>query len=137
MRQKKYDAPPVDKIFIVHRGAVDSYTVFSDGIAPDVYGKQYARAGSFIDEEGKVVTLTATGEAGKKQLKFSKPPIGIITETRDVTDGPRDVAILRSGEIEAQNLNYPEGLEYETGFNAQIETALPHILCYLALEDKE
>lgn len=138
MRIRKYPAPPVDKLFIVHRGAVDSYTVQPDGIDADQYGHKWARSGSFIDAEGNVVTLTASGEdPGEKELEFGSDPIGIITETVDVTDGPNEVAVLRSGEIEAENLNYPDTVEYDAGFNASIEEALPHILCHLTLTQGE
>lgn len=123
----------IDKEFIMHADHPETFTVLPDGITPTEDGEYMLRKGTFVDIDGKVVTLSSSD---KKTLTFSTPPIGIVTETLNITDhiahkGMKVAAsVMRRGLIQAEYLPYPDGVEYVESFKASIEEALPHILCY-------
>lgn len=121
----------VDREFQMQPGLRQTWTVKPDGIEKTEDGFVYARKGSFIDKEGKVVTLT-----GSDSLEFGSDPIGILTETLNLTYGAQAGSVLRSGVIDAQYLFYPEGVEYKPAFNASIEEKLPLIQCYMLPEEE-
>lgn len=121
----------VDKEFQLQPGLRQTWTIVPDGITANATGQKYAHKGDFIDKDGKVITLTAS-----ESLEFGADPIGILTETLNLTEGAAAGSILRSGVIEAKWLHWPEGVEYKPSFNATIEEKLPLIQCYMLPEEE-
>ena len=119
-----------DKFFVsyefqIQPGLRETKTIQKDGLEPDENGMVYARKGSFVDKDGKVITLSDGGS----ELTFSADPYGIITEDLNLTYGKQAGSVLRSGSIDPQWLNYPEGVTYKEAYAASIEEKLPHIIC--------
>ena len=112
------------KLFISRCDSPEPITVSDEGIQPDEDNEKWVHEGTFLDKDGKAITLTK-GEG----LEFSADPIGILTEAVNVTDGAQGGSLMRSGVIYADKLPYPEGVEYDDSFKASIEAKLPHILC--------
>lgn len=117
----------IDKEFQIKPGVRNNHTLDPEGIEANEYGQKYAHKGDFIDKDGKVITLTGSGS----ELTFSADPVGILTETVNLTYGKQVGSILRTGEIDAEELHYPEEVEYDPGFNKTIEEKLPGIVCML------
>lgn len=111
--------------FQIQPGLRETKTIQTDGLEADEDGMIYAKKGSFVDKDGKVITLSDGGS----ELTFSADPYGIITEDVNLTYGKQAGSVLRSGTIDAQWLNYPEGVTYKSDYDASIEEKLPHILC--------
>lgn len=125
-----YYADKGDKFFVsyefqIQPGLRETKTIQKDGLEADEYGMIYARKGSFVDKDGKVITLSDGGT----ELTFSADPYGIITEDLNLTYGKQAGSVLRSGTIDPQWLNYPEGVTYKEAYAASIEEKMPHILC--------
>ena len=112
------------KVFISRADSPETITIDNSGLKPNEEGEIEAVAGSFIDKDGKVITLTK-GES----LEFSSDPIGILTETINLTDGKQAGSIMYSGVIYADKLPYPEGVEYDDSFKTAIQDKLPQIHC--------
>lgn len=123
LRYKKTYEGPIN--FISRCVAPETITVQPDGIKEDDDHEKYIHEGTFIDKDGKAITLTKSS----KNLTFSADPIGILTEAVNVTDGPQPGSLMRRGVIYAEKLPYPEEVEFDEQFKADIEAALPHILC--------
>lgn len=121
LHQDKLSGPA---LFISRCVDPETITIQQDGLEKDENNEIYAHEGSFIDKDGKVITLTK-GEG----LEFSADPVGILTEAVNVTDGAQAGSLMRRGTIYADKIPYPEGVEYEESFMASIEAKLPHILC--------
>lgn len=111
--------------FQIQPGLRETKTIKTDGLEADDDGRIYARKGSFVDKDGKVITLSDGGS----ELTFSADPYGIITEDLNLTYGKQAGSVLRSGTIDPQYLNYPEGVTYKDAYAASIEAKMPHILC--------
>lgn len=112
----------IDDEFQIKPGVRNTYTIQTDGLEADENGDVLAHKGSFIDKDGKVIKLTDC-------TSIPSDPIGILTETLNLRYGPQPGSVLRSGEIQAKYLYYPDEVEYEESFDAIIESKLPHILC--------
>ncbi len=112
------------KLFISRCDSPEPITVSDEGIQPDEDNEKWVHEGTFLDKDGKAITLTK-GEG----LEFSADPVGILTEAVNVTDGAQGGSLMRRGVIYAEKLPYPEGVEYDDSFKAAIEAKLPHILC--------
>lgn len=123
--KRDYKSYEIDNEFQMKPGVRNTYTIKPDGLEADENGDILAHKGSFIDKDGKVIKLTGVEE-------ITPDPIGILTETLNLRYGPQAGSILRSGEIDAKFLYYPDEVEYNTSFNAIIESKLPLIQCYIA-----
>lgn len=116
----------IDNDFILSQYDPVPWTIVDDGIEADEYGMKYAHKGDFIDADGKVITLSDGGDS----LTFSAEPVGILTERANVTYGPVVKGILQHGLIQAEFLNYPEGVTYKPEFDKSIKEKLPLIQTY-------
>ena len=121
LHQDKFSGPA---LFISRCTDPETVTIQPDGLEKNDDNEIYAHEGSFIDKDGKVITLTK-GEG----LEFSADPIGILTEAVNLTDGPQGGSVMKQGTIYANKIPYPEGVEYEESFMASIEAKLPKITC--------
>lgn len=75
-----------------------NHMISSEGIDPDVDGNKYVKKGTFIDADGKVSTPTYTASG----VTFSKPPIGILFATVNVTHGDAHGALLVKGVVKGE-----------------------------------
>lgn len=123
----------LDKDFILSQYDPIPCVIKPDGIEADEYGMKYAHKGSFIDKEGKVITLTDA----EGTLTFSADPIGILTERLNLTYGERVGSILQHGLIQAEYLPYPEGVTYTAKYDDAIKEKLPLIQTYGPVDQGE
>lgn len=98
-----------------------SATAVNTGITADSNGKKYVIAGSLIDANGKVVTVTES--AGT--YTPSATPVGIAFHTVDVTEGPQPISLMVEGYVIAERLQGANVAGYVA--SAAFKTALPEI----------
>lgn len=102
-----------------------SSTAVSTGITADSNGKKYVIAGSLIDTNGKVVTITRGGSSGAYTYTPSAAPVGIAFHTVDVTEGPQPIALMVEGYVITERLQGTYVAEYAV--TDEFKTALPEI----------
>lgn len=100
-------------------------TAVNTGITADSSGKKYVIAGSLIDANGKVVTITRGGTSGSYTYTPSETPVGIAFHTVDVTEGPQPIALMVEGYVIAERLQGNYVAEYAV--TDAFKTALPEI----------
>ena len=96
-------------------------TAVNTGLKADTNGKKWILAGSLIDANGKMVTVTGSDD----NWTPSEAPVGIVFHTVDVTEGPQPVAIMVEGYVTAERLQGENVAAYAQ--SAAFKTALPEI----------
>lgn len=96
-------------------------TAVNTGITADSNGKKWIVAGSLIDADGRVVTVT--GSTGS--YTPSAAPVGIAFHTVDVTEGPQPISLMVEGYVIAERLQGTNVAGYAA--SAAFKTALPEI----------
>lgn len=96
-------------------------TAVNTGIKADGNGKKWMLAGTLIDANGKVVTVTGSQD----NWTPSEVPVGIVFHTVDVTEGPQPVSIMVEGYVIAERLQGENVADYVK--SAAFKTALPEI----------
>lgn len=89
-----------------------SKTAVNTGIEADENGKKYMVAGSLIDTNGELVTITKSGDEGSETYIASGAVDGIVFNTVDVTEGPQPVAVMAEGYVIAERLQGENVAEY-------------------------
>lgn len=95
--------------------------VKGDGVKPDKNGRIIVPIGTLVDETGKVCPIKGGSITGT--------PVGITANTKDVTDGPENVALYIRGHLQGRMLNY-EDKEYSDAIGKAIMEKLPEIHIY-------
>ncbi|MBE6070048.1 MAG: hypothetical protein E7211_20520 [Clostridium lundense] len=96
-----------------------NFTATLNGITvtADEHGKKIVPAGTLVDADGEVVTVTGTTP--------SSTPVGILFHTTDITHGPQPVALMVEGYIIAERLQGEDTAAYVA--TDAFKTALPEI----------
>ena len=102
-----------------------SKTAVNKGITADENGRKYMLAGSLIDTDGQLVTITKTGTSGSETYTPSGTVDGIVFHTVDVTEGSQPVAVMVEGYIIAERLQGENVSEYVK--TAAFKAAFPKI----------
>lgn len=102
-----------------------SATAVNTGVTADSNGKKWVIAGSLIDANGKVVTITRGGSSGAYTYTPSAAPVGIAFHTVDVTEGPQPIALMVEGYVITERLQGTYVAEYAV--TDEFKTALPEI----------
>lgn len=92
-------------------------TLVGSTVQPDEHGNKYVPAGTLIDADGEVVTVTGTTP--------SSTPVGILFHTTDITCGPQPVALMVEGYVIAERLQGENVPDYAV--TADFKAALPEI----------
>ncbi|ADZ84456.1 hypothetical protein [Cellulosilyticum lentocellum] len=98
-----------------------SATAVNTGITADSNGKKWIIAGSLIDANGKVVTVTESSG----NYTPSAAPVGIAFHTVDVTEGAQPISLMVEGYVIAERLQGANVAGYAA--SAAFKTALPEI----------
>ena len=98
-----------------------SATAVNTGITADSNGKKWIIAGSLIDANGKVVTVTESSG----NYTPSAAPVGIAFHTVEVTEGPQPISLMVEGYVIAERLQGANVAGYAA--SAAFKTALPEI----------
>ncbi|QEH69923.1 hypothetical protein QTL86_02635 [Cellulosilyticum sp. ST5] len=98
-----------------------SATAVNTGVTADSNGKKWVIAGSLIDANGKVVTVTESSG----NYTPSATPVGIAFHTVDVTEGPQPISLMVEGYVIAERLQGANVAGYVA--SAAFKTALPEI----------
>ena len=96
-------------------------TLVGSTVDADEHGNKYVPAGSLIDADGEVVTVTG----GSGSYTPSATPVGILFHTTDVEEGPQPVALMVEGYVIAERLKGENVAEYAQ--TADFKAALPEI----------
>lgn len=96
-------------------------TAVNTGITADSNGRKYVIAGSLIDANGKVITVTESSG----NYTPSAVPVGIAFHTVDVTEGPQPISLMVEGYVMAERLQGANVAGYAA--SAAFKTALPEI----------
>lgn len=122
-KNTKYDNTPE---FLASEKYVNfTATVVNTGIIPDSNGKKYVVAGSLIDANGEVITITRGGSTGAYTYTPSATPVGIAFHTVDVTEGAQPIALMVEGYVIGERLQGEYVAEYVT--TSAFKTDLPEI----------
>ena len=98
-----------------------SATEVNTGITADSNGNKWIIAGSLLDANGKVITVTESSG----NYTPSAAPVGIAFHTVDVTEGPQPISLMVEGYVIAERLQGTNVAGYAT--SAAFKTALPEI----------
>ena len=98
-----------------------SATAVNTGITADSNGNKWIIAGSLLDANGKVITVTESSG----NYTPSAAPVGIAFHTVDVTEGPQPISLMVEGYVIAERLQGTNVAGYAT--SAAFKTALPEI----------
>lgn len=92
-------------------------TLVGTNVQADEHGKKIVPAGTLIDADGEVVTVTGTTP--------SNTPVGILFHTTDITYGPQPVALMVEGYVIAERLQGEDTADYVA--TDAFKQALPEI----------
>lgn len=98
-----------------------SATVVNTSITADSNGKKWIIAGSLIDANGKMITVTESSG----NYTPSAAPVGIAFHTVDVTEGPQPISLMVEGYVIAERLQGTNVAGYVA--SDAFKTALPEI----------
>lgn len=98
-----------------------SATAVNTGITADSNGKKWIIAGSLIDANGKVITVTESSG----NYTPSAAPVGIAFHTVDVTEGSQPISLMVEGYVIAERLQGANVAGYVA--SDVFKTALPEI----------
>lgn len=109
----------------IRRYRKDSFTISAQAsgeeVEPDEFGRKIVPIGSLIDKDGKICKISGSSIEGT--------PIGITTNSVDVTHSTQPVAVYTRAHLQGKMLNLGEE-EYSDEIGTAIETALPEIHIY-------
>ena len=118
-----------DTIFFdpeIRRYRKDSFAISamatSEGIDPDEHGRKIVPIGTMVDKDGKPCKISGSSIDGT--------PIGITTNSVDVTYSAQPVGVYTRGHIQGELINLWDEEEYSEAIGTAIETALPEIHIY-------
>ena len=119
LKQTQYDNSP--EFLAAGHYVCFTGTAVNTGIKADTNGKKWILAGTLIDANGKIVTVTGSDD----NWTPSEAPVGIVFHTVDVTEGPQPVSIMVEGYVTAERLQGENVADYAK--SAAFKTALPEI----------
>lgn len=109
----------------IRRYRKDSFAISgqasNEGVEADESGRKIVPIGSLIDKDGKICKISGSSIQGT--------PIGITTNSVDVTHSTQPVGVYTRGHFQGELLNLGEE-EYSDTIGAAIEKALPEIHIY-------
>ena len=118
-----------DTIFFdpeIRRYRKDSFAISamatSEGIDPDEHGRKIVPIGTMVDKDGKPCKISGSSIDGT--------PIGITTNSVDVTYSAQPVGVYTRGHIQGELINLWDEEAYSEAIGTAIETALPEIHIY-------
>lgn len=119
LKQTQYDNSP--EFLAAEHHVCFTGTIVNTSVKADSNGKKWVVAGSLIDANGKIVTVTGSQD----NWTPSEVPVGIVFHTVDVTEGPQPVSIMVEGYVIAERLQGDNVADYAK--SAAFKTALPEI----------
>lgn len=92
------------------------------GIDADETGRKIVPIGTLIDKDGNACKISGGAITGT--------PIGITTNSVEVTHGPQPVGLYTRGHFQGELLNLWSEEKYTDAIGTAIETALPEVHIY-------